>query len=335
MRRRLIIGLLISVLAGLGAGVASAQEVAQDDTREEEISGEASGETGVEDKDGQDADVTRFMAGPDSQAERLVSELPDRMRWLETASGRFPIMATAAVGAPAQGAMILVADLGRSPAQGLIGHFHRVLPGDGWHLLSLGLPRPPLPNIPGRGVRAGLGASAASAQPDSEETKPAPVAGAVAIDLASPAPTESDIERFRAEAKARIKAAVTSLRAQGMAPLVLVGVGRGAEALTRYLVEEAAEVPRDQLAVVWINPDFSAAASPQWLADSVAWPLLDIADSSRPGQREALRGSAIADRTENTYRQDSLYLMPDPTISEAQWLGQRIQGWVRSQLGRP
>jgi hypothetical protein len=297
----------------------------------------------------------RPMSGLDSRDQALVRQNPEVMRWLEADDGRFPVMETAAASANARGTVVLVADAGQSPAQGLAGELHRVLSALGWHVMSLGLPPLPLPARPKvAGSAPAAVAETGTANPARESAAADDAAAetedsAITIDLAAPEPSAGDAERFEARARGRIDTALGALQGRPSEAIVLVGIGLGAAPLTHYLALAGNGLaanglagngaPGGDRALVWILPRFQGfglngkAESPAtWLPGMRPWPILDIVDSRyRQQQAEARRIAMVQLDGEDAYRQDA-FMLARNGAGEAGWLGHRIHGWVVRQF---
>lgn len=279
----------------------------------------------------------RHISGPDQRDRALVRQNPDKVRWLKAGDGRFAVMETESARTEAQGTVLLVADAGQSPAQGLAGELHRVLPALGWHVMSLALP--PLP-LPARGESIGARAPESENVPEpaadesmAEETSES----AITIDLATPEPSADDVQRFEVQARDRIAAALASLQDRPPGIRLLVGIGLGAAPLTRYLSEGSA--PGGRTALVWLMPRFQSNGSSAdaelplaWLDGARPWPILDITNSAdRQHEASARRVALQGLNGDAAYRQDALVLAPDGA-GAGDLLGHRLHSWVARQF---
>ena len=269
--------------------------------------------------------------------EVLVRQNPEATLWLETEEGRFPAMQTPSIRVAERGAVLLVADAGQSPAQGLVGEFHQVFSRLGWHVTSIGLPEVPLPERPQR-------ASTSSPEPSSDEREAEQADSsaerarssdhAITIDLASPVPSADDTEEFEAQAQARIDAALRTVQQQTPDITLMIGIGMGAVPLTQYLAQGS---PLDRVALVWLMPRFQETRAPTlaptgWLGGSRSWPILDITDSRLLEHGTEARQVAMAQLAgDASYRQDDIILARGGA-GEADRLARRIHSWVVRQF---
>lgn len=282
----------------------------------------------------------RFAFSGEDWADRLAEQMPEQVLWLEAPSQRFPALVTRDESGNPQGGALIVSEPGSSPATGWSEGIRQVLPKGGWYSLALPLAseaHQPLPKrvLPPKGS-APEGETADKAdQPQAEPGAAAEKTARpenVTIDVAAGQATlrGEDYEKYVLE---RIEAGLTHLREQGYQNLVLIGVGRGAEWVSRYLAVNGSRFGPRGLGLVWVAPTFSL--SPENLFDEVLGesfqrPLLDLT----PGQdRHSERRRAAATRNGlKHYTQDRITQARAPSPAGARGVAQRIKGWLAQNM---
>nr|WP_275297923.1 DUF3530 family protein [Marinobacter sediminum] len=164
---------------------------------------------------------------------------------------------------PANGALVLLADVGDNAAAGVADELSRHLTARGWSVLAVGLPAPSPPLQ--RYLEAQLGPADAGAEDGAEEAKDdSGDDAAVMIDvMASPA-GENPEQVYRNRVRQSLVAAAAVLTERGYDQPALVGLGRASS----HLVATDGEL-QGTPALIWVAPEFyprDAAA----LADKLA-----------------------------------------------------------------
>lgn len=293
------------------------------------------------------APAERPVAGVDSREAYLVQQA-ERARWLGDGPDRFAIIETPAAWAQARGTVLIMTDAGESAGQGVAGQLHRALPRRGWNLVSVALPRLPLPVYPDRASTAptesGAGGEAVPKIPKSRDAgsqagpaRDDSTVSAVTIDLAAGTPGKAALQGFEARSSARLEAALAHL-VQQPGPLVIVGIGLGAAPVTQLIAGGQGgglAGPEGQQAMVWIQPRFQSyytrsGAIPAELTTLAGWPVLDVVDRADYDPAQVERKVAMQ-KLEGSqgYRQDLVRLAEGP--GEA-GLAYRIHNWAARQF---
>lgn len=258
------------LLACLGLALpANAQQDEQTDVGQSDA-----GQSGGSD----DAERYIISSGPDEES--LAGRWPDRAVWLELKDGpRALALLTREQDSPAQGALLVLADEGNTPAAGMAGALHEPMADSGWAVMTLGLARLPVAVKYSRRQAAGEDTEQEEAanDPETEDAN----GDQVMINVMEEASAETLEKDYRARVRASLDAAVQRLMDEGYERIVLAGIGRAAGHVTRYSVGSGRVA-----ALVWIAPDFSGTAEPvdELLGGKGDWPLLDLHNPGASGQ---------------------------------------------------
>jgi hypothetical protein len=316
------------------------------------------------------------IAGTHHRQMALAAELPpDQVKWLDV---RYPgleqtvqVLALELLPhtAQAQGAVLILHAPGQHPDwPTLVSPLRRVLPEDGWHTLSIGMPAPDAPQIPARelatkvsesvllneqiarAVQEGARASAPASVPESAPAPP-PVAAAPAEAVPVPEPaaqTEApvkvdiDLQDRIAEAErqlsygdravAHIGAGIEHLRQAGFRNIVVLVVGRSAEAVLDWLKPDVQQYSQKGFALVLLAPEFAYTGQRFWqdrLGAPLQAPILDLVDSADLAARAAAGSRQVsADVLAMTAYQQQSWRVPD-AVGDDRGLIRRLRQWLK------
>ncbi len=264
-----------------------------------------------------------ITSGLDSEA--LARANPDRVVWLDAGdSGRVLGLLEPERSASPKGAVVLLNNEGLSADAGVIGALRAPLAEAGWAALSMGLP------MPDYALQKAWQMEAEPLPVTPTET-PAPVDAAaktndsVMIDV-----IEKDLktleQAYRKQQHERLQAAIGELVRRGYSPVMLLGLGLGADVIVR---EVAANRPAVS-ALIWLTPTFQAgrAQSLPDLMKAVNLPVLELfsqrEQSKEAGQRQALMSRA----GHQQYRQQPVAMERPPVRRDAAQIAARITAWL-------
>lgn len=221
---------------------------------------------------------------------------------------------------PAEGAMVILSDVGANAASGLAGGLKAHLVERGWAVLSLGLPAPPIP------LQRDLEADSTPDSPASGEAV-GDEESSVMIDVMASADAHTPEQSYRHRIRQSLEAAVAELASKGYERPVLVGVGRASNHLVGAL--PAVSDPR---ALVWVVPAFyprDAAALADGLLPAAGVNILELYPSGSKEVSEQrwtdLRQAGIAQ-----FERQPVSLQRPPATQSAGALASRIDAWLRS-----
>ncbi len=188
--------------------------------------------------------VERFFIRSTGDAGMLAQRYPHLAVWLEPdGAPRVLALVEPEAVSPARGAAVILADEGQSANHALVEVLRRQLTEAGWAALSLGNDELS-PSLLLARQRLAVDARASDEQVDGQDQP-------VMIDVNDQA-AEDLVAAHQAEMNARLDAAVSWSRGQGYESVMLIGIGRGAADISRYLPLAPEAVSR----MVWITPRF-------------------------------------------------------------------------------
>ncbi len=168
---------------------------------------------------------------------------PDAALWLELDTGERALgLFHPEQEVPAQGALVVLADVGENAASEAADGLARQLAKRGWASLVLGLP------APDGALQQSL---EAPAEKEPEAEAGASADSSVMIDVMASPEAESPEQRYRARVLETLELAVTELSGRGYRRPALVGIGRA----SNHLVAASQAVP-DAQALIWVAPEF-------------------------------------------------------------------------------
>lgn len=264
--------------------------------------------------------VERAFIRSAADTEALAQRYPHLAVWLEPedSARALALVERETTEAPA-GAMVIVADEGRSANDTLLEALRSRLTEAGWATMTLGLEQPTSTlQLARQRLLADDGQGRGSG--DDEEGGSD---GPVMIDVNDEA-AEDLLEAHREEMNARLASAVAWFAEQDYRQVVLVGVGSGAEVIRAYLPEAPQTVTR----VAWVVADFGPR-SPAEISDGVAnatrLPILDMYSSRDPAsqrRRAAFRRAGVGG-----YEALSAPIGVRPGGRDAGAIANRLLGW--------
>lgn len=283
----------------------------------------------------------------------------------------------------AQGAVLIVPDQGQHPDwPNLVSPLRHSLPDFGWYTLSIAMPNPASGTVPSRqlGTKAldsiGLNEQIQSAlqggarmqktetattpeaepvtppaepktaaQPTEPETKPT-VADPVDIDLQGKMYGTEQPGSFSLWAQANLQAGMAHLQGQGYQNIVLIVLGKNAEAALAWLKPNAQQMSKGGFALILIDPQFTSIGQSFWqdrLGTEFTAPVLDIVNSADLDGRDAseLRRSGAFAAGMRGYQQSRLQIAGDGVAQKnllrriQQWMNIYAPGMAATQFKRP
>ncbi len=247
---------------------------------------------------------------------------PDAALWLELDTGERALgLFHPEQEVPAQGALVVLADVGENAASEAADGLARQLAKRGWASLVLGLP------APDRALQQSLEAPA--------EKEPAAEAGATAdssvmIDVMASPEAESPEQRYRARVLETLELAVTELSGRGYRRPALVGIGRA----SNHLVAASQAVP-DAQALIWVAPKFypqDAVTLANKLTTQSELAILELYSARNGGAADSRQRRAEALRAgfEGLDRQPVALQWPVPGHASGALAG-RIAAWLENR----
>lgn len=240
---------------------------------------------------------------------------------------------------PANGALVILADEGQSPASGMAGALRRPMARAGWAVLVLGLEAPPYAVQKARRQK-GLGPSEEADMPETEaanapDSQAADESQSVMIDVMAGDDAEELADEYRTRIQKNLAAAVGHLVERGYSRVAMAGVGRAAGHVAQVATAGGGS---DVSALVWIAPVFDpsdAEALTEWLEGAGSLKVLELhsARSSlgdgattfrSPRQREA----AFKRAGITGYSRQPVAMAEQPEPREAPAITNRISAWL-------
>ncbi|MDK9556392.1 DUF3530 family protein [Marinobacter sp. M216] len=221
---------------------------------------------------------------------------------------------------PAEGALVLLADVGGNAASGLVGGLRAQLIKRGWAVLAVGLP------APSPKLQQAMEASPDDGEPASDDDGDV---SAVMIDVMASPDGESPEQRYRRRVQQSLEAAVDILASRGYDRPVLLGVGRA----SGHLVAVQQSLPNPGR-MIWVAPAFyprDAATLTEDLA--VGGPgILELYASRRGSDDEVPRRWTDLRRAGvGAYERQPVSLQQPPSAQDAPAVAGRIDAWLRSR----
>lgn len=285
--------------------------------------------------------------------------------------------------AQAQGAVLIVPDQGQhADWPNLVAPLRQSLPDHGWYTLSITMPNPSPGTVPSRqlgtkaldsiglneqiqsalqgGARAqkpeaATTPQAAPATPPTEPQTPAQPADPAAKPSVSD-PVDIDLQgkmygteqpgSFSVWAQANLQAGMAYLQGLGYQNIVLIALGRNAEAALTWLKPNAQQMSQGGFALILLDPQFTSMGQSFWqdrLGAEFTAPVLDIVNSADLDARDAseLRRSGAFAAGMRGYQQSRLQTAGDGVAQKnllrriQQWLDIHAPGMAATQFKRP
>lgn len=262
--------------------------------------------------------------------EVIAERWPGQAVWLDLEDDR-PALAllTPEQITPSRGAMVILADEGGTAAGGFAGALSEPMAKRGWAVMTVGLAPLPL-SVEQARRQAGLADSPGDSedQGDNQASPTNPDEDSVMIDVIEEESVDSLEQAYLDRVRKTVSAAVQQVRDGGYDRVVLAGVGRAAEHVTRFAVESGGVD-----AVVWVAADFSVVAEPvaELLDAKGPWPLLDLHNTDGDQERAARQRQAALARAGITgYQRKPVVLGQPPHPGQASgvasYLAARLSG---------
>lgn len=279
------------------------------------------GEAADENESAPSRPVERTFIRSAADTGALAQRYPHLAVWLEPEdSARVLALVERETTEAAEGAMVIVADEGRSANDPLLESLRSRLTEAGWATMTLGLEQPtPTLQLARQRLLADNGRGRGS-----DDGREGDSDGPVMIDVNDQA-AEDLLEAHREEMNARLGSAVAWFAEQDYRQVVLVGIGRGADMIRAYLPEAPQTVTR----VAWVVADFGPRG-PADISNSVAGatrlPILDMYSSRDPvsqRRRAAFRRAGV-----RGYEALSAPVGVRPSRPDAGAIANRLMGWA-------
>ncbi len=321
---RVLPALFLAVAPGLVLSQGQSQDQLQQQPQEQRTDGQAKQDAEA----GDSADpgieglgiVERSFSQSGLGAAALAQHLPHLTVWLEPEnSPRVLALFEREVSAEADGAVVVLSDEGQTANDRLLEGLRKRLTDAGWATMTLGLESPSIAL-----QRAREQAAVGSGDQVDKSSEEAP-AGQSVIDVNEQAVADL-LDSHRQTLNARQQAAVEWLNAQDYGNVVLVGVGRGANAVREYLPDAHGSVRR----VAWVGADFGGL-NPAQAAESLVGvegiPILDLYSSRQTGVDE--RRAAFTRAGIREYRAIPMAVDVRPRPRAAGPIANRLIGWLQ------
>lgn len=246
---------------------------------------------------------------------------PDAALWLELEDGGRALgLFYPEREPPAEGAMMILADVGENAASGITGGLSRRLTELGWAVLSIGLPAPPQP------LQRAL-----EARPKVESPPPAEgEESSVMIDVMADTAKDTPEQAYRSRVRQSLEAGLAALAERGYDRPVLLGVGRA----SNHVVAASGEL-QSLRALIWVAPEFypqDAAALTDAVTAGGSLEILELHATRGTAREEAQRRWADLRRAGvQGYERQSVVLQKPPSALDAPALSGRIDAWLRSR----
>lgn len=264
--------------------------------------------------------LVRTGIGQDALARRY----PEQARWLEPEDQeRVLALLEPERRTPARGAILVVSDLGQGPDAELAGTLREPLARAGWAAMSVALPMPPYDPWP-------AAPSTMAASPGADDGADAVADTSVMIDVMNGDDMASAVEAYHERVAAILDTALAELGDAGYERRVLLGVGHGAGAATRFATAATAAVTE----LVWVSARFGPgmdADLPRALAGVANLRILELYSARADDNVVRERRAALARAGVNGYRATVVAMPPSPRGRDAQQLVNRISGWLGAQ----
>ncbi|WP_404365280.1 DUF3530 family protein [Marinobacter sp.] len=323
IRQKIATWLGVVLMAWLFAGAVGAEETA---------------ETG---SPGSASQPERLSLSLGLNPEALAERYPDQALWLDTPEhGRAVVLFEREHRGDARGALLILADEGQTAGTQLAGALREPLARKGWAAMSMGLPPMPMAlrqGLEAKRERSDQGASGPSpgdeSTADSERGEADREDGgeaSVMIDVMAGEDLADLSDIYTQGIQAHLAAALRELRRQGYERLVLAGIGRGAEHVTR----QAMAGGEGQLSLVWIAPVFQFDGEGTLAAELQTAGSIDLLDlvSSRQDIRYARERAALMQRQQiSSYSQQRLAMPGVPVSRNAGQVVNRMLAWLGRQ----
>lgn len=230
---------------------------------------------------------------------------------------------------PANGALVILADVGDNAAAGVADELSRRLTAMGWSVLAVGLPEPSPPLQ--RYLEAQSEPADAAAKDGAEEAEGnSSDDTSVMIDVIASPSGENPEQVYRNRVRQSLAAAAAVLTGRGYDQPVLVGLGRASS----HLAETSGEL-QNSPALIWVAPEFyprDAAALADKLTSGGEVAILELYASRGEASAASLRRWADLRRAgvEQLDRQPVAISRP-LSAHGAGALAGRIDAWLKAR----
>ncbi|TVP57600.1 MAG: DUF3530 family protein [Halomonadaceae bacterium] len=287
-------------------------------------------ENGDEKPPQQATEGPRITLAPGIADQSLGERFPEQAILLESGGAPFTALQLRETTPRRQGAALIVADAGESPAAGLAGSLRRYLPAAGWRTLAMALPIDRVEPLPAR-VFPLADPPGGGNDPDS-----APEDRGLAMEVMTREPLDKDtLADYQGQSLERVAAGVAHLRQAGYQNMVLIGIGAGADTVTRFVQQDTQQLPDGGVGLVWLYPQFQAPLNRD--LDAVfgrewAIPVLDLVDSRRHREAAAARRAEAGRGRFERYQQQVVPLNNLTSEASQKRVAYRIQAWLEKHM---
>lgn len=265
-------------------------------------------------------------------SEAIAREWPEAAVWLELPdNSRVLALFEPETGARAKGALVVLADESQSAASGLAGALRRPMAKAGWAVLAVGLEPAPYAVQQARRQQEPDSAGGPGDEGDAGDAG-GEEAESVMIDVMDNGALEDLAESYRTRVQETLAAAADYLADRDYSNLTLVGVGRGADHVTRRAVNGGSVA-----ALVWVAPEFEpdqSPALPKRIGDAGSLRVLELHSSRRQADdrtnSSADRAAAFRRAGVERYTRQTVAMAGRPEARDAPALANRMASWLES-----
>ncbi len=286
------------------------------------------GEPQGEEAEASAANRERAMISSGLDSDAIAAKWPDAAVWLGLPEEeRVLALFAPEADTPAQGALVILADEGQSPASGLAGALRQPMARAGWAVMTLGLE--PKPYALQQAHR-----QQASATP--EQSQEGDDVGSVMIDVMDSVDVEELEDQYRTRIQKALAMSVGHLVDRGYERVAVAGIGLAAGHVARMTGTEGGDVSE----LIWIAPVFDrsdSSALTEWLSGGGQIRVLELHSSRAPKPVEGAglrspkqRESAFRREGIATYTRQPVAMAERPEPRDAPALANRISAWLAS-----
>lgn len=267
----------------------------------------------------------RAMVTSGLDSEAVARANPQQAVWLDAGdSGRVLGLLEPEQTPSPNGALILLNDEGLSADAGIIGALRQPLAAAGWAAMSLGLPMPAYALQKARQVAAESPPAPSPEAPATADTAPK-ASDSVMIDVMEKG-LKGLTDAYRKQLRERLQAAIDELAKRGYSPIVLLGLGQGADVITRDVAANRPSVS----ALIWLAPSFQTGRDQPLteLMKTVNQPVLELF-SQREQSGDARQRRALMNRSGyRQYWQQPVAMALPPVRRDAAQVAARVTAWL-------
>lgn len=276
-----------------------------------------------------------------SDLERLAEALPGEHRVLTGGGESFDVFVRSITGGPLKGALVLIpGDGGLPPTSEGLGALRDDLPGYGWTIWLISVPRPPRVQaitepVPDGGKGAGDTTSDAATPPAADappaadkEAPPAKPEKPQEVDFPAPptgpgldAQIDARMKAWIETSQPRIAAAVAEAAKDG--PVTVVAEGAAAALLTSFVANGAEGIA----SAILIDPVELQGADARW-PEGLQIPVLEVLDAERRADSGNERRTRANAARLASYRQLTLPGGYQTEPGQPSVLARRVRGWL-------